>query len=70
MDHDEQAAALVGGTIRIASALGMAVVAEGIENEKQMKLLRLADCARLQGYFFSPPMSIDALRQHRQRRQG
>jgi len=70
VDDDEQAAALVGGTIRIASALGMAVVAEGVENEKQMKLLRLAGCDRLQGFFFSAPMPIDALRQHRQRRQG
>ncbi|WP_312282070.1 bifunctional diguanylate cyclase/phosphodiesterase [Pseudescherichia sp.] len=70
VDHDEQAAALVGGTIRIASALGMTVVAEGIENEKQMKLLSLAGCDRLQGFFFSAPMPIDALRQHRQRRQG
>ncbi|WP_312777322.1 bifunctional diguanylate cyclase/phosphodiesterase [Pseudescherichia sp.] len=70
VDHDEQAAALVGGTIRIASALGMTVVAEGIENEKQMKLLSLAGCDRLQGFFFSVPMPIDALRQHRQRRQG
>jgi len=35
-----------------------------------MKLLRLAGCDRLQGYFFGAPMPIDALRQHRQRRQG
>jgi len=70
VDHDEQAAALVGGTIRIASALGMTVIAEGIENEKQMKLLRLAGCDGLQGFFFSAPMPIDALLQHRQRRQG
>lgn len=70
VDKDEQAAALVGGTIRIASALGMAVIAEGVENEKQMELLRLAGCDRLQGFFFSPPMPIDALRQHYQRRQG
>lgn len=70
IDNDEQAAALVGGTIQIASALGMTVIAEGVENEKQMKLLRLAGCDRLQGFFFSAPMPIDALRQHRQRRQG
>jgi len=70
VDDDEQAAALVGGTIRIASALGMAVIAEGVENEKQMKLLRLAGCDWLQGYFFGAPMPIDALRQHRQRRLG
>lgn len=66
IDTDEQAAALVGGTIRIASALGMAVTAEGIENEKQMKLLRLAGCDQLQGYWFSEPMPIEDLRNLRQ----
>lgn len=58
VDDDEQASALVSGTIRIASALGMQVVAEGVENEKQMKLLRLAGCDQLQGYYFSEPMPI------------
>ena len=69
VDNDEQAAALVSGTVRIANALGMAVVAEGVENEKQMKLLRLAGCDQLQGFWFSQPMPIEsiiALRQVRQ----
>ncbi|MRS89029.1 EAL domain-containing protein [Enterobacteriaceae bacterium RIT714] len=61
VDNDEQAAALVSGTVRIASALGMAVVAEGVENEKQMKLLRLAGCDQLQGFWFSRPMPIEAI---------
>ncbi|MCG7782885.1 EAL domain-containing protein [Lelliottia amnigena] len=61
VDNDEQAIALVSGTVRIASALGMAVVAEGVENEKQMKLLRLAGCDQLQGFWFSQPMPIEAI---------
>ena len=61
VDNDEQAAALVGGTIRIASALGMTVVAEGVETEIQMKLLRLAGCDQLQGFYFSEPMPLSAL---------
>jgi len=61
VDNDEQAIALVSGTVRIASALGMAVVAEGVENEKQMKLLRLAGCDQLQGFWFSRPMPIEAI---------
>jgi len=61
VDNDEQAAALVSGTVRIAKALGMAVVAEGVENEKQMQLLRLAGCDRLQGFWFSQPMPIEAI---------
>ncbi len=59
VDDDEQAAALVSGTVRIANALGMAVVAEGVETEKQMKLLRLAGCDQLQGFWFSQPMPMD-----------
>lgn len=62
VDHDEQAAALVSGTVRIANALGMAVVAEGVETEKQMKLLRLAGCDQLQGFWFSQPMPIESIR--------
>jgi len=70
VDTDEQASALVSGTIRIASALGMTVIAEGVENEKQMKLLRLAGCDQLQGYWYGRPMPIDAITQLRQQRQG
>jgi len=69
VDNDEQAAALVSGTVRIANALGMAVVAEGVENEKQMKLLRLAGCDQLQGFWFSQPMPIEAIIALRQVRQ-
>ena len=62
VDNDEQAAALVSGTVRIANALGMAVVAEGVETEKQMKLLRLAGCDQLQGFWFSQPMPIESIK--------
>lgn len=70
VDDDEQASALVSGTIRIASALGMQVVAEGVENEKQMKLLRLAGCDQLQGYYFSEPMPLNDILQLRLKRLG
>ncbi|MGF6268682.1 diguanylate cyclase (GGDEF)-like protein [Lelliottia nimipressuralis] len=70
VDNDEQAAALVSGTVRIASALGMAVVAEGVENEKQMKLLRLAGCDQLQGFWFSQPMPIEAIMELREIKYG
>jgi EAL domain-containing protein (putative c-di-GMP-specific phosphodiesterase class I) len=68
VDTDEQASALVSGTIRIASALGMTVIAEGVENEKQMKLLRLAGCDQLQGFWYSQPMPVDSIMQLRQQR--
>lgn len=39
VDTDDEAAALVTGTICIAAALGMAVTAEGVENDRQIKHL-------------------------------
>jgi EAL domain-containing protein (putative c-di-GMP-specific phosphodiesterase class I) len=67
VDNDEQAAALVSGTVRIANALGMAVVAEGVENEKQMKLLRLAAIScRVSGSASRCRLRQLALRQVRQ----
>jgi EAL domain-containing protein (putative c-di-GMP-specific phosphodiesterase class I) len=69
VDNDEQASALVSGTIRIASALGMQVVAEGVENETQMALLRDAGCDQLQGFYFSAPMPLERLLQHHHQRQ-
>lgn len=66
MDVDAQAAELVRGTVRIAGALGMTVVAEGVENQQQLALLRAAGCDRLQGFYFSEPMPITSLLQLRQ----
>lgn len=54
---------LVQGTIAMADALGLIVVAEGIEDENQVSVLRLAGCSQFQGYLFSKPVEpakIDA----------
>jgi EAL domain-containing protein (putative c-di-GMP-specific phosphodiesterase class I) len=39
----------------LSESLGKQVVAEGIENQDQAWLLRLAGCKMGQGYFFSRP---------------
>jgi diguanylate cyclase (GGDEF)-like protein/PAS domain S-box-containing protein len=41
----------------LAADLGMDVVAEGIENTRQVELLRALGCRKGQGFFFSKPMS-------------
>ncbi|HEX2667454.1 MAG TPA: EAL domain-containing protein [Gammaproteobacteria bacterium] len=42
----------------LAADLGMDVVAEGIEDARQVELLRALGCRKGQGYFFSKPMAI------------
>ncbi|MET0981262.1 MAG: EAL domain-containing protein [Telluria sp.] len=47
---------LIAAMIAMAHALGMRVVAEGVENRRQMQLLRALGCDEGQGYYFSRPV--------------
>jgi EAL domain-containing protein (putative c-di-GMP-specific phosphodiesterase class I) len=44
-----------------ARALGVSIVAEGVEEEAQAIILRGAGCDRMQGYWFARPMEAEAL---------
>ena len=46
--------------IHLGRALGLEVIAEGVETEAQVQALRLAGASHLQGYFFSRPVAPDA----------
>jgi predicted signal transduction protein with EAL and GGDEF domain len=48
---------LVTNIITLAHSLSLQVVAEGVEEEDQAKLLRLLRCDAMQGYLFGKPMS-------------
>jgi diguanylate cyclase (GGDEF)-like protein len=52
---------LVQGTIAMADALGLRVTAEGIEDENQVSVLRLAGCSQFQGYLFSKPVEASRI---------
>jgi diguanylate cyclase (GGDEF)-like protein len=42
--------------VSMAHALGMEVVAEGVENEEQLQILRALKCNEVQGYFVARPL--------------
>lgn len=52
---------LVEAIVRLAHALDMEVVAEGVEDERQLQVLRELGCDLLQGYFIARPMPADAV---------
>ncbi|GGK36904.1 hypothetical protein GCM10008955_33440 [Deinococcus malanensis] len=54
------ALALIEAVIGIASTLSLQVVAEGIETQKQLDMLRDLGCDLGQGYFLCPPVAADA----------
>ena len=49
-------AAIVRAIIELAHALGLRVVAEGVESRAQLALLRTARCDDVQGYLMSKPL--------------
>jgi EAL domain-containing protein (putative c-di-GMP-specific phosphodiesterase class I) len=53
--------AIVTATLAFASALGLAVTAEGVETIDQLERLRALGCQRAQGFLFSRPVPADAL---------
>ncbi len=57
----DNAAAIVRTVLAMAEALGLDVVAEGVETEAQLAFLDRNGCPAYQGYLFARPMPIDEL---------
>jgi diguanylate cyclase (GGDEF)-like protein len=57
---DRDTAEIVSGLVAMARQLGLHVVAEGVEHEGQLALLRSVSCAAAQGELFASPLDADA----------
>lgn len=51
--------AMISAMISLAHALNLEVVAEGVEEEAELKVLREQGCEYVQGYYFSKPLSVE-----------
>ncbi|MBY0559655.1 MAG: EAL domain-containing protein [Hyphomicrobium sp.] len=60
MTNNSDAGAIVNSVIGLGRAMGLRVVAEGVESDEQVAMLRLVRCHELQGYLFGKPMPISA----------
>ena len=60
-----QSVALVRGILTMAAQLGLEVVGEGVENERQAAFLLLNGCQRLQGFYYAKPQPAEVCEQAR-----
>jgi diguanylate cyclase (GGDEF)-like protein/PAS domain S-box-containing protein len=59
LGDNPQTGAIVGAIIDLAHALGLSVVAEGVETEQQLAILRELGCDVAQGFLIGKPMPKD-----------
>jgi EAL domain-containing protein (putative c-di-GMP-specific phosphodiesterase class I) len=69
LPEDRASVTLVSSVIGLASAFGLKVVAEGVETEGQLEMLRRLGCDHSQGYLHSRPVPAEQL-EKRLREQG
>ncbi|MCF2870932.1 EAL domain-containing protein [Octadecabacter sp. G9-8] len=55
---DDQRAAIVRSTLLLGAALGIPVLAEGVENEQELAFLVAEKCNSVQGFYFGKPLSL------------
>ena len=59
MQKDEKSMKLVELVVDIAEYLQVPVIAEGVETEEQLRILKEMGCDIIQGYYFSKPVPPD-----------
>ena len=55
----ERGRIIVSYMIQMAHALGMSMIAEGVENAAQARFLQSRGCSEMQGFYFYKPMSVE-----------
>jgi diguanylate cyclase (GGDEF)-like protein/PAS domain S-box-containing protein len=61
MDGSHDSAALVHTLVELGRTLGLTTLAEGIEDDSQLEILRAERCQSGQGFFFSRPVEPEAI---------
>ncbi|MGR9051396.1 MAG: bifunctional diguanylate cyclase/phosphodiesterase [Gammaproteobacteria bacterium] len=61
LDTDQPDTRIIEMVILLGRQLGMKVLAEGAETERQVKRLKALGCDEIQGYYFARPMALEPL---------
>jgi hypothetical protein len=58
--HMERGGNIIEAVINMATSLGIMVIAEGVENEREANFLKEIQCPVVQGYLYGKPMPVEA----------
>ena len=62
LENSKKDVAIVKSIIEFAKTVGLKTVAEGVENENQVEILKNLGCDYLQGFYFYKPMPFEELK--------
>ena len=63
LDEGESGKIILTELMKMATSLGLDTVCEGVETEAQVYFLREIGCSKLQGYYYSKPLSFASIRE-------
>ena len=61
LDQSEKGKIILAELTRMASALGVDTVCEGVETEEQLQFLMEIGCSKIQGYYFQKPIPVEQI---------
>ena len=61
MHENNNSLSIVQAIVQLGQSLGLRVTAEGVENYDQFVLLQSMGCGSFQGFYFSPPRSVEEI---------
>ena len=61
LDEGEDGKIILKELMKMANALGLDTVCEGVEKEEQAHFLKEIGCAKLQGYYYLKPISLEKI---------
>ncbi|MBO7674976.1 MAG: EAL domain-containing protein [Atopobiaceae bacterium] len=60
-DNSDKSKVILTELMKMAIALGIDTICEGVETAEQVEFLREVGCGMLQGYYYSKPLSLDEI---------